>query len=267
MKFVFFGGRESRFAEIILQSLISAGIEPVETIRDAKKPIDIEHLKSLDVDFFIVAAFGKIIKQEVINIPHKGVIGVHPSLLPKYRGASPVQSVILNNEKETGTALFLIDKDVDHGPVIAMEKLNIEKDDTYTSLIEKLAKLSVKLIIKELPEYIAGEIKPKEQDHSQATFTKKFSGEDAYINLNDDAESNWFKIRALNPEPGTYTILKLKNNKELRLKILEANLIPVSNKSDSGEDNKLELVTIQPEGKKSMTYSAFLNGYKDKIIS
>src|SRR3989344_3233634 len=119
MKYIFFGGQESDFAQIILDSLKSAGWQPLAEIRDAKKPLDLTYLKSLNADFFLVAAFGKIVKKELIEIPPKGVIGVHPSLLPKYRGASPIQSVLLNDEKETGTAIFLIDEKVDHGPIIA----------------------------------------------------------------------------------------------------------------------------------------------------
>src|SRR3989344_4239172 len=118
-KCVFFGGQESDFAQIILDGLKSAGWQPLAEIRNAKTSLDMEYLKSLNADFFLVAAFGKILKKELIGIPPRGVVRGHPSLLPKYRGASPIQSVLLNDEKETGTAIFLIDEKVDHGPIIA----------------------------------------------------------------------------------------------------------------------------------------------------
>src|SRR3989344_8285124 len=110
MRYIFFGGKESQFANIILDKLTKAGMAPIEAVGSAKAPLDPEHLKSLNADFFLVAAFGKILKKDILDIPPKGVIGVHPSLLPKYRGASPIQSAILNGEKETGTAIFIIDE-------------------------------------------------------------------------------------------------------------------------------------------------------------
>lgn len=253
MKFVFFGGRESRFAQIFLDELKKSGLSPIAEIRDAKASIDIEYLKSLNADFFLVASFAKILKKEVLDIPPKGTIGVHPSLLPKYRGPSPIQSVILSDEKETGTTLFLIDEKVDHGPIIASDNLQVTSDDNYVSLEEELAKLSAKLAVETLPRYLAGEIEPQAQDESQATYTKKFKTEDAQIDLERDSPKDiWLKIRALNPEPGAFTILELNNGKTLRLKLLEADY----------KNDALELKKVQPEGKKPMEYKSFLNGYQ-----
>ena len=138
-KFVFFGGSESKFAQIILDRLIAAGWKPLAEFRDAKAPLNPEYLKSLGADFFLVAAFAKILKKDVIEIPARGTIGIHPSLLPKYRGPSPIQSAILNDEKETGATLFLIDEKVDHGPILATSNLRLATSDTYEILLEKLA--------------------------------------------------------------------------------------------------------------------------------
>src|SRR3989338_9649876 len=156
LKYVFFGGQESKFAQIILDGLISSNHPPIATYRNAKENIDLKKLKSFGADFFLVAAFGKILKKELLEIPPKGVVGVHPSLLPKYRGASPIQSVILNDEKETGTALFLIDEKVDHGEIVGSRKLKVESEDNYTSLEEKLARLSVELILETIPKWLSG---------------------------------------------------------------------------------------------------------------
>src|SRR3989338_2465852 len=142
MKYVFFGGQESKFAQIVLDGLKNAGLNPIAEIRDAKAPLDAKYLESLGADFFLVASFAKILKREIIGIPPKGTIGVHPSLLPKYRGPSPIQSAILNDENETGTTLFLIDEKVDHGPILATNHLRLATSDNYESLLEKLAKLS-----------------------------------------------------------------------------------------------------------------------------
>lgn len=251
MKYVFFGGQESEFANIILKRLVRADKKPVAAFRNAKLPLDPDYLKSLNVDFFLVAAFAKILKKEIINIPKKGVIGVHPSLLPKYRGASPVQSVLLNNEKETGTSLFLIDEKVDNGPIIESGRLQIANSDTYEILIEKLAELSADLILDSVPKWLNNQIKPQIQNEAEATYTRKFITKDALINFQEDPRKIWLKVRALNPEPGTYTILKLKNGKDLRLKLLKSDFI----------DNRLKLEEVQPEGKKAMKVKEFLNGY------
>ncbi len=256
MKYVFFGGQESKFAQIILDGLTKAGMPPVAAIRDAKAPLDLAYLRSLNADFFLVAAFGKILKKELLEIPPMGTIGIHPSLLPKYRGASPIQSVILNDEKETGTAIFLIDEKVDHGAVLGMEKCAIETADTYSALEEKLAYLSASLAAKLIPKWLDGLLQPAAQDESAATFTKKFVTQDAEVDLkNDSARTVWLKIRALNPEPGVFTVMKLKNGKKMRLKLLEAAL----------ENDSLALLKVQPEGKKPMPYKDFLNGHKDLI--
>lgn len=256
MKYVFFGGQESRFAQIVLDELTKAGMAPVAAVRDAKAPLDLDYLRSLNADFFLVAAFGKILKKELLEIPSKGTIGIHPSLLPKYRGASPIQSVILNNEKETGTAIFLIDEKVDHGAVLGMEKMAIEPDDTYSTLAEKLALLSAKLFIRIIPQWLDGLLKPVAQNESGATFTKKFVTSDAEVDLKkDEPKSVYLKVLSMNPEPGVFTLIKLKNGKTMRLKILEAKY----------ENNALVLSKVQPEGKRVMDYKDFLNGYKDLL--
>ncbi len=254
MRYVFFGGQDSLFATIILNELTNAGMTPVAVIRDARKPLDPEYLKSLKADFFLVAAFGKILKKDILEIPPKGTVGIHPSLLPKYRGASPIQSVILAGEKETGTAIFMIDEKVDHGAVLGTEKIAIDPEDTYWTLTEKLAYLSADLFKKVVPLWDAGEIAPQTQDESLVTMTKKFTTEDAAVDLKKDNPKNiWLKIKALNPEPGTYSILESPSGKTVRVKLLEANYA----------DGELKLKKVQPEGKKPMDYRSFLNGYKD----
>lgn len=264
MRYVFFGGQESQFAQIILDGLKSAGWPPLAEVRDAKKPLDIPYLKSLGADFFLVAAFGKILKKEILNI--RPIIAVHPSLLPKYRGPSPIQSAILNDEKETGVTLFLIDEKVDHGLILSNVQCPMSDVDTYEFLQKKLAELSVPLILETVPKYLSGELKPSVQNESEASYTKKFTAVDAEVSsiglirpLGAISSSGlielrpiWLKIRALNPEPGVFTILKLENGKTLRLKLLEAELRPTG----------LILKTVQPGGKKPMDYKSFLNGYQ-----
>jgi len=252
-KYVFFGGQESLFAEIILQNLKNAGWEPLAVVRNAKAPLDVEYLQSLQADFFLVAAFAKILKKEIIDIPLKETVGVHPSLLPQYRGASPIQSALLNDEKITGTSIFIIDEKVDHGPIIAQEKLPVTDDDNYTTLLKSLAELSSRLCLDAIPQWLSEDRKPATQDEASASYTKKFSSDDGRVNLEKDSPKElWLKIRALNPEPGVYALIQLKSGKEMRLKLLEAKL----------ENGKLRLIAVQPEGKKPMPYQDFLNGYQ-----
>ena len=276
MRYIFFGSPE--FAAIILGKLLKAGMPPIlvicnpdrpagrkkiitpppvkQLITDNQQPIEIlqpenikdisAKIKAINADVFIVAAYAKILPKEIIELPRLGTIGVHPSLLPKYRGSTPIQSVILNGETETGTTLFLIDEKVDHGAILATDRLPIVENDSYETLLKKLAELSGNLIVKTLPEYITGKIIPKPQNESEATYTKKIKTEDAFVDLEilqkaqdgtspEDAKKITRKIRALNPEPGTWTIINGK-----RTKILEAEL----------SEGKLKLKKIQTEGKK-----------------
>lgn len=280
MKYVFFGTPE--FATSILGKLITEGFMPSAVVCNPDRPvgrkkivtkpptkilaekyailvfqpedmIDLKaenyKLKALKPDFFVVAAYAKIIPKEVLGIPRLGTIGVHPSLLPKYRGASPIQSAILNGEAETGVTLYLMDEKMDNGPILGLRTLDLGLSETYETLLKKLAELGGDLLVETLPKFLAGEIVPEPQDRSQATFTKKFTAEDGFVNPEDlesaengknpeNAKTIERKIRALNPEPGVWT---LRNGK--RLKLLEAWI----------ENGKLILTKIQIEGKKPET--------------
>lgn len=263
MKYAFFGTPE--FARIVLEELIAGGFPPALVVCNPDQPLgrkkiitppptkvlakeneisvaqpetkeSIINYLSNGFDFFVVAAYSKILPKNIIDLPKLGIIGVHPSLLPKYRGATPIQSAILAGETETGTTLFMIDEKVDNGPILATYNLQLTTNDNYEALMEKLAHLSGKLLVETLPKFIAGKIKPQEQDHDSATFTKKFTSEDAFVDLDkDDPVMIERKVRALNPEPGVWTT---KDGK--RMKILKAEL----------RDGKLVLKTIQFEGGK-----------------
>ncbi|MBI4993591.1 methionyl-tRNA formyltransferase [Candidatus Wolfebacteria bacterium] len=274
MKFAFFGTPE--FASIILEKLINAGFVPQAVICNPDKPVGRKKIITFpptktiaqkynipvlqpeklskdffqnhpikDFDFSIVAAYAKIIPKEILEIPRLGAIGAHPSLLPKYRGATPIQSAILNNEKETGAAIFMVDEKVDHGPILALKNIPIDKNDDYKKFQQKLAELSADLLIEILPD-IENKIKTAAiQDESRATFTKKFKTEDALISSEDlEIAKNQGgeiavqierKIKAFNPEPGAYVFI---NNK--RVKFLEAEIF----------EGKLKLKKIQVEGEK-----------------
>jgi methionyl-tRNA formyltransferase len=288
MNYVFFG--TPQFAAIILEKLIKAGLLPQVVVCNPDKPVgrkkiitppatkllaqkynipilqpesltDVKsQLSKVNCQFFVVAAYSEIIPKEILEIPRLGAIGVHPSFLPKYRGPSPIQTAILNGDEETGVSLFLMDEKVDHGPILATSHLLLANSDNYETLSKKLAELGAELLIKTLPDFVTGKITPLAQDESQATYTKKFKTEDAYIEPKDleiaqqeggdTAIEIDRKIRALNPEPGTWT---LQNGK--RMKILEAELISGKLRRPDGVGaptyaSALKLKKIQFEGKK-----------------
>ena len=278
MKFIFFGTPE--FAAIILEKLIQAELMPEAVICNPDKPTGrkqiitpppvkvlaqkygltiyqpkdknelLEIIKKLQPDLAIVAAFGMLFPKEILAVPKYGFINIHPSLLPKYRGPTPIQTAILNGDEKTGVSLFLIDEKMDHGPILAQRELEFPISNfQFPILSQKLAELGADLLIETLPKYINGEIKPQAQDESQATYTKKFSTQDAYIEPKDleiaqekggdKAIEIERKIRALNPEPGTFT-LSLSKGGLKRTKLLEAKII----------DEKLKITKIQVEGGK-----------------
>lgn len=273
MRYVFFGSPP--FAEKILVKLIEAGFVPVAVITNPDRPVgrkkvitpppvkqrimnyelriknkvrilqperlDEEFRDSLfmlhdSFDFFIVAAYAKIIPKEILLLPKRGVIGVHPSLLPKFRGASPIQSVLLSGEKETGVSLYFLDEAMDAGPIIEKESVLIGSDETYKELSAKLADLGGNLLVKLFHRRAIDIADAEKQNDMEATFTKKIKTEDGYVDLKKDQPLTIYrKIRALNPEPGAWT---MKNGK--RVKLLKAKLV----------DDKLVLQIIQVEGKK-----------------
>ena len=289
INFVFFG--TSHFAEIILEKLKENGLVPALIVTGEDKPhgrglaltpppvklwaqknhIPIFQPKKMDSgfigklkienwDFFLLASYGKIIPSSVLTLPEKGTLNVHPSLLPKLRGPSPIQSAILN-ENETGVSIMLLDEEVDHGPVLAQKKVmswdglaspkqSRSGPPYYSELETTLGEAGGNLLAEVVPKWIAGEIEVKEQDHSLATFTKKITKEDAHINLNDSPETNLRKIRAYSDSPIAYTEIETKKGK-LRVKIKKAGI----------ENDSLVLETVIPEGSKEMSWQDFSRGF------
>ncbi len=155
---------------------------------------------------FLVASYGKIIPEQILSLPTHGTLNIHPSLLPKYRGATPLQSAILNGDTATGVTIIKLDKEVDHGPIVAQESFSLtnQPDITYPELREALAKSGAQLFAKILPDWLEGKIEAREQNHSQATFTKKIIKQAGEIKLDDDPLFNYRKYRAFLPWPGIY---------------------------------------------------------------
>ncbi len=228
----------------------------------------------------VIAGFSKIVPKEIIDLFPKGILNIHPSLLPKYRGPNPIREVILNNEKETGVTIILIDELVDHGPILVQKVFPLKGNETYKELEEKLGKIGGEILNEIIEKYLEDKIELKEQDHSKATYTKKIEKEDGILKLNENYNDWDRKIRALNPWPGTFIYL---DNKLLKIfsieKVNEKNLPKEILKTQIGNfftfknelgirlnDAFILLKEVQLEGRKKMSGKEFLNGYRKLIF-
>jgi len=248
VKFVFFGS--SRFSNIVLGELERMKYKPLLTITSAKEPLPLEKLKELEADVFVVASFGKILSKEVLNMPKYGSLNVHPSLLPKLRGPSPIQGSILTLE-DPGVTIIKMDEKMDHGPVVAKQKFKITPwPDHYDSIEEKLGIAGGRMLGVVLPKWIAGEIEAVPQDEKKATFTKLIQKEDGLLDLTLGPEENLRKVLAYSTWPGAYMMYQKKNGKEVRLVVKEAEII----------DDKFTPTRVIPAGKKEMNWQDFLRG-------
>lgn len=249
----------------------------------------VEQIKLLKPELIIVAAYGQIIPKSILEIPKFGTINVHASLLPKYRGASPIQAVIAAGEQETGITIMLMDELLDHGPILAQAIIPIIENETGGSLFEKLSVTSAQLLSSTLPRWISGGIKPENQDHNEATMTKLLKRENGKIDWSQPADSIERMIRAYHPWPGTWTTWQHGGTIRtgpifLRLqvhcaKIYSKNLpsiIPGRDHQIPGavritdesiiiacKNGAVELLELQLEGKRSMSAKEFLHGYRD----
>ncbi|MFI5206363.1 MAG: methionyl-tRNA formyltransferase, partial [Candidatus Paceibacterales bacterium] len=168
----------------------------------------LSQLKNLNADIFVVAAYGKILPLDIINMPKFKTINVHFSVLPKYRGPSPIQSALLNGDQQTGTSIFILDQEVDNGPLLAQEIANIEPDDNYFTLSDKLAKLSAGIINQVVADYTAGKITPLPQDETAASYSKIITKADGKINWQKPANEIYNQFRAFFLWPGIWTTWK-----------------------------------------------------------
>lgn len=284
MKFVFFGSPE--LAQIVLERMCRHGAIPAAVVCSPDRPAgrhgtlkacavkrylasehpevlllqpedpsdSVARLQEINADIFVVAAYAKILPASIVEMPRLGTMGVHPSLLPKWRGASPIQSAILNGDMTTGVSLYLLDAKMDHGPVVAQSSYEVKGTEDYEVLEAKLAYMGGELLSSILPSIDDAVLRAKDQDHSLATFTKKFQTADAQI-LEEDlgkalagdekaAIKAYRMIRAFSREPVAWALvssldigsIKIRNK---RIKLLSAKI----------EDGALKISRLQIEGK------------------
>lgn len=208
---------------------------------------DWKRFESESWDVAIIVDYGKILPASLLSIPKKGFLNVHPSLLPRFRGASPMRSAILNNEQNTGVTIIHVDDQMDHGPIIAQKQITVSDWPVRNSDLERiLVPEGGALLASILPLYISDEITPQMQNHDVATYAAKFTKEDGLIHLEDDAYQNLLKVCAFEGWPGTYTFFE-RAGKKIRVQIVEAHI----------EGTKLVLDRVKPEGKQEMAYADF----------
>lgn len=194
-------------------------------------------------DFFLVVAYGKILPEEILKIPKYGSINIHYSLLPKYRGASPVESAILSGENKTGVSIQKMEYKMDSGPIIGTEDTEIKPGEKTAVLKKRLIEIGAHLLIKVLPEYLEGHINPTEQNEILATFSKKIKKEDGLLNESDSEEKKYNKFRAYSTWPRTFFFQDGK-----RIIITDASL----------ENGVFVIKKVIPEGKKEINYKDFI---------
>ncbi|SRR6266571_1794231 len=240
-----------------------------------KRPENIEALAAYRADLYIVAAFGQILPQAVLDLPRYGTLNIHASLLPKYRGVSPISEAILQGDTETGVTIILIDAGVDTGPILLKRSIPIAEDDTTGTLTTRLAYLGAQALLEVLPRWVKGEIVPEPQDEQKASHTRMLRKEDGEISWDRPAAVLARAVRAYTPWPGAYTHWRGK-----LLKILAAHAlasepdtpVPPGTVSlrEEPSHQALAIVTgagflvverLQLEGRKAMSTEEFLRGY------
>ena len=288
INFVFFGS--SRFSVIVLDELEKLGYVPSLIVTTPDKPkgrglilqptpvkewglkrkisvldpikLDSEFIAKLQIvncKFFLVASYGKIIPSVVFNIPQYKTLNIHPSLLPKYRGASPLQSAMLNDDKRAGVTIMRINEKMDEGPIIAQKEVAVSEWPTYEEFEELIAKAGARLLAEIIPDWIGGRIKEQSQDNGMATYTKKIVKEDALLDLNADARINFLKVQAFHEWPTAYFMAEGRGlrvegrTKKIRVKVTKA----------SFKDGQFVIEKVIPEGSKEMGYEDFVRGYFD----
>jgi methionyl-tRNA formyltransferase len=249
---------------------------PVVQSASFKQPEAVAQLADLHPDVIVVAAFGQILPRAVLDIPAYGCVNIHPSLLPRFRGVSPVAAAILSGDEFTGVSIMLLDEGVDTGPVLARAQIPISPLDTTGSLTAGLSLIAAHLLLEALPSWLRGEITPRPQDEAEATYSGMLSKEEGEVNWHLPAVDIWRRVRAFQPWPGCYTTWQGR-----QLKIIEA--VPLSGERslEAGQavalnkegaafgvgtgDGVLGVLRLQLEGKRAMSAAEFLRGQRRLI--
>jgi len=254
----------------VKETAIKYNIPVLQPVR-IKRPEEIEILKQYEAEVYVVAAFGQILSQEILDIPKYGCLNIHASLLPKYRGASPIQHVIIEGEEETGITIMQMDAGIDTGDMLYKKSIAIEDEDTYETLHDKLKVLGGEAIVEALELLETGALVPQKQDHSQSSHVKMIAKEMGNIDFTKSAWEIDRLVRGLNPWPSAFTFYKGKQMKVWKVKPLECDeqaepgiVLEVTRNDIKVACGKgaISITELQLEGKKRMTAHDFLLGVK-----
>lgn len=246
----------------------------IPTYQPEKIRKDFEFIKELKPDLILTLAYGQIVPQEVLDIPIYGCINLHGSLLPKYRGAAPMQYALLNNDKVTGFSLMEMVKEMDAGGVYAQKECEISEDDNFSSLYIKMSKIALDLALESLPKYLNNELIKVEQDKDKVSFAPSIKPEEERIDLNKSIKEIFGQIRALSEQPGAYLFLEEEKIKIFKAKIISEDISGDINtivKADKKglyikvRDGVISILELQKSGKNKMDYLSFLNGNHDLL--
>jgi methionyl-tRNA formyltransferase len=262
----------------VKQLALSQGLDVVQ-IEKFKVAGTVEKLAALMPELIVVAAFGLLLPPEVLNLPKLGCLNVHPSLLPRHRGASPVTAAILQGDEKTGVTIMLLDAGMDTGPILNQREVPISDEDTTGSLGDKLSQVGAQLLIETLPLWIEGRIKPRPQDDGAASYSKMIKKEDGEVDWRLSAQELWRRVRAFDTWPGCYARWRDKRLKLVKVlplygeksdepgQVIALSLpAPVTVGVQTG-DGVLGLMRIQLEGKRELSAEEFVRGQRDFIGS
>ena len=265
-------GRELKLTaspvKILAEKLKLPVLQPIKA-RDEKF---VDELRALNPDLMVVVAYGQILPQTILDLPRFGCLNVHTSLLPKYRGAAPIQWAIADGEPETGVTIMKMDAGLDTGPILSIRRTPILPTDDSQVLHDRLALLGAELLAETIPDYVAEKILPQPQPATGSTYATKIKKEDGKIDWNQSAEQIWNRLRAFTPWPGAFTFLQAEAKPQL-LKIWKAEVVERS--GGAGEilaadktgivvgcgQKALQILELQREGGKRMSTEQFLIGH------
>jgi methionyl-tRNA formyltransferase len=242
---------------------------PIMQPEKLRLPEAMEQLRAWNPDLIVVAAFGQILRKDVLEVPRFGCINVHASLLPRWRGAAPINAAILHGDEETGVTIMKMDVGLDTGPMLSQRSIRLSRDDTAGSVFEKLSQLGADLLIETLPDYLSGKLTPTPQPEEGMTYAPMIKKEEGQLDFTHDVHDLERRVRAFNPWPGAFMdfhgmLLKIHRAHVEVGDASEGQRLIVQNQPAVGaRGGILVLDEVQPAGKKSMSGKSFLAGARD----
>src|SRR6185437_1902847 len=263
-------GRGGRLAESPVKLAAAALGIPVYQPERIRRPGSVELLRNLAPEIMVVVGYGQLIPQNIIDLPQRGILNVHASLLPKYRGAAPIQWAVANGETETGVTIMQINAGLDTGDMLLKARTAIGPDETAPELSARLAPLGAKLLIQAISGIAAGAARWEKQNDAEATMAPILRKEDGLIDWSRPASQIYNRLRGFTPWPGAYTRFRSQQMSVIAARPFEnMTLAPAALEIDKrrvvggcGSGSALELLAVQLAGKRAMTAEAFLNGYR-----